>query len=436
MARKLSAFERQCTVINNRLDAHPCERVGMRIYRQVFEPGLIYRTYRSRFNPTKHYCSECGSQIRVTTQKTCPVCGARFKAEPMEDKRGIERTYHMEFEAKGDIQLTRIYRVERHVRLGHEAIRTVWEVERVMYSPDGNRCVFSMGFNSMGYYFDAFSWWGRMRLRHESRTYNSIHRYNLDMESWHVRSLTEQWQYKDVTALLTDFDGDTSVLKIIAYPWAETVRKTGHEKLFRKLVSGLRVLSKAQFKALNICNRNHYVPKDYGIWLDYIEMLQELKLDVHNAHYVCPPDLMAAHDQMQARVNRKRDRKRIEQKLRAITDKERQDYVKRMGSLLDIHLMGDNLSVHPLQSIDEFAEEGVAMHHCVFDNSYYKRDGVMILSARDGDGNRLATIEYNLGTQHIMQCRAAGNKTPARDSEIRGFIESHRNDFMKLSKAA
>lgn len=436
MARKLTAFERQCTKINNRLSAQPCERVAMRIFRQVYEPGLIYRTSRSRFYPTKHYCSECGTQIRVTTQKVCPVCGARWTAEPKEDTRRWERYYHMEFEAKGDIQLTRIYRVERYARLGHSTERDVWEVERIMYAPDGRRCVFSMGFSTMGWYYDAFSRWGDMKLRHEYTSNSAINRYNLDMMSWHIRSLTQQWQYKDIPALMTDHKGDTCVLKIIAYPWAETLRKTGHERLFRYLVKDLRLLTKEQVRAINICNRNGYVPKDYSLWLDYLQMLKDLHLDTHNAHYVCPKDLMAAHDKMLARVNRKKDRKRIEQKLLSITDEERKAYVKRMGRLLTVRLTGNDLSVHPLQSIEEFADEGIHMHHCVFDMGYYKRPNVMILSARDGEGHRLATVEYNLASQNIMQCRSAGNKVPERDAEIRELITAHKRDFRKLLRAA
>lgn len=437
MARKLTAFERQCTTINNRLSAQPCAAVSKRIFRQAFEPGLLYRTYRSRHNPTKHYCSECGSQIRVTSQKVCPVCGVRWTAEPVEDNRRRERCYHMEFEAKGDIQLTRIYRVERHARLGRETERDVWEVERIMYAPDGQRCVFTMGFSTMGYYYDAFSRWGDMKLRHEysKMTYSAVNRYNLEMASWHIRSLTEQWRYKDIPALMTDHKGDTGVLKMIAYPWAETLRKTGHERLFCYLVKDLRKLTKVQIQAINICNRNHYRPSDYGIWLDYLGMLQELHLDTHNAHYVCPKDLMAAHDKMLSRLTRQRDRRRIEQKLQAISDDERKAYVKRMGGLLDVRLTGQNLSVHPLQSVDEFADEGIHMHHCVFDNGYYKRANVMILSARDGEGHRLATVEYNLVSKSIMQCRSAGNMVPERDAEIRELITSHRNDFEKLKAA-
>lgn len=305
-----------------------------------------------------------------------------------------------------------------------------------MYAPDGRRCVFSMGFSSMGYYYDAFSRWGDMKLRHEYTSYSALNRYNLDMMSWHIRSLTQQWQYKDIPALLTDHKGDTRVLKIIAYPWAETLRKTGHERLFRYLVKDLRLLTKEQVRAINICNRNGYVPKDYSIWLDYLKMLRDLHLDTHNAHYVCPKDLMAAHDEMLTRLNRNKDRKRIEERLLAIGDEERKAYVKRMGRLLAVKLTGNDLSVHPLQSIEEFADEGIHMHHCVFDMGYYKRPNVMILSARDGEGHRLATVEYNLATQNIMQCRAACNKVPERDAEIRSLITSHQQDFAKLLKAA
>jgi len=407
----------------------------MQIYRQVFQPGLIFRKYRSKYYPMKHYCSECGAQIGVATQKECPVCHAKWTAETKEDTRRWERFYHMELEAKGDIQLTRIYRVERHTRLGHETERDVWEVERIMYAPDGRRCVFTIGFSTMGYYYDAFSRWGDMKLRHEhsQMTYSATNRYNLDMTSFHIRSLTKQWQYKDIPALLEDFKGDTGVLKIIAHPWAETLRKTGHERLFRYLVKDLRKLTKVQVQAINICNRNHYLPSDYGIWLDYLGMLQELHLDTHNAHYVCPKDLMGAHDKMLTRLNRNKDRQRIEQKLLAISDDERKSYVKRMGGLLNVRLTGQNLSVHPLQSVDEFADEGIHMHHCVFDNGYYKRANVVILSARDGEGHRLATVEYNLVSKSIMQCRSAGNKVPKRDAEIRQLITSHRQDFERLA---
>ena len=75
------------------------------------------------------------------------------------------------------------------------------------------------------------------------------------------------------------------------------------------------------------------------------------------------------------------------------------------------------------------------MHHCVFANSYFDaklHPNCLILSAKDGEGKRLATIEYNTQRHDIVQCRAACNAVPERDKEIRQLITDHRKDIEAL----
>jgi len=117
-------------------------------------------------------------------------------------------------------------------------------------------------------------------------------------------------------------------------------------------------------------------------------------------------------------------------------EKARAGYTKRWGMLLTLSLTSENLSIRPLQSVDEFAEEGNAMHHCVFANAYYESNSSLILSAKDAKGDRLATIEYDVKRGSIMQCRAACNQVPKRDAEIRQLITSHRSDFERMLRAA
>lgn len=115
-----------------------------------------------------------------------------------------------------------------------------------------------------------------------------------------------------------------------------------------------------------------------------------------------------------------------------------QHWADRMGAILGLSLSGDNLTVKPLQSIDEFKKEGEAMHHCVYVMKYYdftRHPYSLILSAKDGAGHRLATIEYNTARHDIVQCRAACNQVPERDKEIRDLITSHRKDIERLLKA-
>jgi hypothetical protein len=429
------SFEKAAIAINNRLHDEVGKREQLRIFRQVHDAGPISRTYKHR--ATKYYCSECGCEVQWIGQKECPQCHARWKAAPVEDHRGWERGYHMELEAKGDIQVCRIYRVERHTWFGKPVGRDVWEVERIMYAPTGERRVFSRSVQGISMYYDAFSRWSSISIKREYKNmgYRAINRYNLDLASFHIKSLTEQWQYKDIPAILNNHKLDSGVLKIIAYPWAETVLKTGQIILFKYCVKYLRVLNADEVKALNICNRNHYMLKDPGIWLDHIELLKHFDLDIHNAHYVCPKDLHQAHNELTARRRIEWERIRAEEKLKHI-GKEREAYVKRWANVLPLTLSGQDLAIRPLQSVDEFADEAKAMHHCVFANEYYKRANCLILSAKDSEGNRLATIEYDTASNKIVQCRAACNQVPKRDAEIRQLITSHRSDFERMLRAA
>lgn len=105
--------------------------------------------------------------------------------------------------------------------------------------------------------------------------------------------------------------------------------------------------------------------------------------------------------------------------------------------MLSLSIKADNITIRPLQSVDEFKEEGKAMHHCVFAMGYYdyrEHPNTLILSAKDGNGKRLATIEYNMASNEIVQCRAACNAVPERYDEICKLITDNKAQFVKLER--
>lgn len=108
-------------------------------------------------------------------------------------------------------------------------------------------------------------------------------------------------------------------------------------------------------------------------------------------------------------------------------------YIKRYRS---IELKGRGITIYPLPSVAAFFEEGEAMRHCVYSNGYYKDRTILILSARNDKGDRLATIEYALKTGKIRQCRSKCNGIPERDAEIRELITNNRKVFTKAMTAA
>jgi len=85
------------------------------------------------------------------------------------------------------------------------------------------------------------------------------------------------------------------------------------------------------------------------------------------------------------------------------------------------------INIHVLQNVREFAEEGSAMHHCVFRLRYYGRADSLILSARDSQGNRLETVEVNLNTFDIVQSRAVCNGTSEYHEKIVNIVKNNMN---------
>lgn len=439
-------FEKRCIAINNRLKAKPKGETANAIYRRTMGIHPVYRKWHRK---TIHYCSECGGGFEWIGQKECPYCHVKFTVPPRQYQRK-EIEYHMELEAKGDIQITRVYRVERYTQYGKKSFTDVLEVERFFYAPNGERRVFARSVQGLLPYYDAFSLWSPITIRREGRhmSWAAKMRYNLCVNTYHINSLTQQWKYKNIPELMKEYHNDTSVLRVIAYPWAETLLKTGQEAMFRHMVRNHEIMPNGTEHAFKICSRHHYRISDPSLWIDTIALLKYLHMDTHNPKFVCPDNLQALHQKLYERKckvdERRAERARITRRENELKRKAEQDrkyaemlnnWPKHFGNLLSLNLQSTNLDIRPLQSIDEFKQEGDTMHHCVYAMGYYdynKRPNCLILSAKDNKGNRLATIEYNTSTFSIVQCRAACNKVPERDAEIRGLINSNTATIKKL----
>ena len=99
---------------------------------------------------------------------------------------------------------------------------------------------------------------------------------------------------------------------------------------------------------------------------------------------------------------------------------------ERVSRWLDVMIRGKGITIRPLQNIREFYEEGEAMHHCVFTCGYYKKDGILVLTARKA-GVRLETIEVDTTKWRILQCRGRFNKDSAHHKEIVSLMEKNMN---------
>lgn len=226
--------------------------------------------------------------------------------------------------------------------------------------------------------------------------------------------------------------GVANVVKIGQDYRFETLWKLGYNNL-------IRALSKkdldAIWPALRICFRNNYQIRDTYNYIDYIKQLIRLNKDIHNAYYVCPEDLRAAHHRTNQKIQKIIERERYEQE-RAEMEKQNAAYIKRIKPYLNLDIHNSKMCISVLPDVQAFYEEGKAMHHCVYTNGYYKRAEVLILSCRDKKNNRLATIEISLTHHRILQVRAACNKVPEHYRQIVNLLNKNMTQIMEIQKQA
>lgn len=168
------------------------------------------------------------------------------------------------------------------------------------------------------------------------------------------------------------------------------------------------------------------------MWTDYIDLLEYFHLDTHNAHYVCPKNLKAEHDRLHERKE-KVEAKRKAEEARRDAIKWEAEYKKEKGAYFGICFGDENIQIAVITSVADMAEEGAAMHHCVYNAGYYKRHDSIILSARDKDGNRLETIELSLRTFEVIQSRGKCNQSTPYHDQILSLVRENIGLFRKVA---
>ena len=383
------------------------------------------------------WCSDCGRLwVDITAQKEgyirCPYCGERLKIMSSRKKKMRQYEYMTIVTAVDKFQ------VLRHVEIGKnkgtlmgEIFYHVEEVCQQWITEDMKEIVIAKPMN-MG----CNSWIYTQPMSIKCST-NYYRHYTYDINGY-VYPKVKLLPILRRNGLRTLFHGITPAVLIRALlgesKYAEMLLKTGQYGMlqFYMYRGGLY-----HPWAVNICNRNGYIIKDGSLYDDYLHLLDYFHLDTHNAHYVCPKNLKKEHDKL---VEKKR---RIEAKIRA--EQERKERIERMSRMkqdifsfiqriqpfLGIEIKDEDIVIRPLESVTQFYQEGKAMHHCVYQNEYYKRKDCLILTAQK-DGKRLETVEVSLKTFKIVQSRAVCNET----SDYHDHIIKLVNRNMGLIKRA
>lgn len=319
-------------------------------------------------------------------------------------------------------QVIRTFYVQRINHKGYPTKYTINEVYQNWVSPDGEEIIvskrYTRGVNFFKWYYDT-----EYVIRKHNKSCNGY--YVLE----DVFDVTGNYFYPDynITRKLRKYGWCKAIEKLpyvsvvecmkmlLVSRHAETVVKQGQYDVFLWMVRSNKQ-DLEYMPQMNICHRNHYVITDASIYFDMLSFMNMTGKDIHNPKFICPDDLYKAHEIALASY-KKIEKKVTEEEKRKQAEKENKVYVKEKEKFFGIRITDGELSIQVLQSVLEFIDEGDSMHHCVYENEYYKKKDSLILSAKV-NGERMETVEVSLKTFKVIQSRAACNKTSTYHNRI------------------
>ena len=327
----------------------------------------------------------------------------------------------------------------------HKAIKT-WFVECFQHWLKDGKYVFLSKPRAMGYINDAFIPFSEMTIKRDYCSYLGDPR---DVCGWSgVYYARLQPKYKYILQNRKDIDVDVLLRTVNASPYNETLLRKYPKVWVESRTKGF-IYDTEKTAAIKIAIRHKY--RTTPEWYDMIDNLAYLKKDLHNPAFVCPANLHEAHDKWMAAAQKKRERMSdkmtklrqiAEEKaeLRRLEEAEKYNeklrneakslsalYIKKRERYFDIDITDGIIHIQVLKSVDEFFEEGKEMCHCVFSNRYYdinRKPNCLILSARI-NGKRTETIEVDLSSNLVIQCRGKHNMDSKYHKQIMNLIDSN-----------
>lgn len=223
---------------------------------------------------------------------------------------------------------------------------------------------------------------------------------------------------------------------------AETIDRSPYRAFIDLIGNYRRPLSKPLYTALRICIRNHYEIDHNNIWnyYRYVNLCHINGLDLYNRVIACPDDLERAiakvihiDDRRKLRAEANREYRRRQRELKECRNKE-DAYLKAKGKYFGVFISDTDFDIHVLQSVSEFVDEAAEMKHCVYVNHYYDKAGSLILSVRDKNGKRIATVEFDLNKMKVLQCQGKSNSKPKGYEHIIKLIEGNAAMIKKAKR--
>lgn len=376
--------------------------------------------YFARATHKQVYCLNCGEitdeVLKENEYWTCPVCGKKVKIKHTLKRHFIQREYYCVIDICEDFQVLRFFYIEADFRVGKKAKFFIKEVIQRWIDCQGNIVTIAL-LRNRNWYIDNWIFGSSFEIRTE----NSV--YNINPTKIYPKmKIIDNIKRNGFNNKFYGINPSKIFIKLLTNHYAETLLKSGQVNILKSVIYE-QVDIKKYWNSIKICIRNKYIVKDASIWFDLIDSLIYLNKDVLNRNNVCPDDLKSFHDfYLKQKVKQREKSKMIEKRKQKLKDVQKFNQLKK--KFFNMTFSNGNIEIKSLNSIDDYFDEGKALHHCVFENEYYLKETTLILSAQKNN-KRIATIELQLENLEIIQCRGNLNKQSNYYEEIKALI--HQN---------
>lgn len=380
-------------------------------------------------------CGECGHQWQgngaladTLCDCTCPHCGMELKVHTTRKRVFKENEYFSIITACKGYQVIRFFFAKAYYKIGQAAEYSIYEVAQRWIAPNGKFETIAKLRGISFIYYDLWQEYSPMEIRRNHHVYDITPACTYPR----VRIIPELKRngFKGEFHSLQPFELFCELLK---NNQAETLIKTGQYSLLSYFIRYSSKSVATYWNSIRIAIRNDYYVKDANIWCDYIDLLRYFNKDTNNPKYICPANLKAEHDRLVQKKTECLERERIEQQKRKALENERK-FQELKAKFFGISFTDGTIQVRVLESVAEFLEEGTAMHHCVFTNTYYLKPDSLILSACI-DGKRIETIEVSLKTLKVLQSRGVCNKNTEYHDRIIELVNKNKRLIRKRMAA-
>ena len=320
----------------------------------------------------------------------------------------------------------RMYLLIAGMEKGYQASSSVMEIGQYWWDERGRQSIVAVQ-RTMGHYIDSFAYYSPMAIRRDNEAYRFIARCPRYPEV----KLSDTLQRNGFEGKCYGIAPTSLIPALLTDSRAETLMKARRTEHLAYFLSRPRNWD-AYWPAYKITLRRDYDITDIALWCDYVDMLRRLGKDTHNAHYVCPEDLQQAHDEVHRKLRARQEREQEEHKRQKAQEDEAR-FQKLKAPFFGVAFTDGTIQVRVLESVQEYIEEGQALHHCVFTNEYHLKEKSLILSARI-EGKRVETIEVSLETMQVIQCRGLMNQNTEYHERIIELV--HQNMKQIQSRVA